>query len=835
MMYRQLSLFSGGGIADNRNKVNQPDHATIAIGLGGTGIDCLRTFKQHVYDCIQPDDPKAVIPSYSRFGFLAVDAWSCMEHNGQPSNIDQNTEYFDLSVPNLSSFLEWTRALALAGKPAWAWFGNGREAQIPSTVTYGTLGFRRIGRALLMARSQAFLEQLIQLIRDVRSGSATYSPVHIHVFSGMGGGLGSGVFLDVCYLVQYALQIAGGYEDARIFGYGFLPDVALSKLGNARDSAIEQNIKANSYAFMKELDYCMNFDRNQGHWEQQYRGFGISSTQRPVHLCYLISLTVDGRLLEDPEVLMDTVAEHILFGNPIACAHTFMTEPGRYGVLGASVVESPSCEATEYLVARVFDEMAKLGSNEFAEKDVYAFAEANGLTFHALLKSLTTGCNQDLITSQLNELDYRQFLQMEESDLEEPNELQLPEEIMQFYYDYLKVLREKFTINTKQLLRQWQVTPEGQGSSAEPGQIVAALFGMVSDASKGPLYASMFLKGGPTKGLVDFLKGVMREIQMEMWRQEMNVPLRVGDVKRTRASFLHPKIFTMATQTRRRSFNAFICAVAALMDAKCRLAALCELHDLLHTLMVEAERLFDHYFEPYARTVEELTVVFRDNIQYLCAENKTAVKSLGRLFMPMKQLQQYCDQMLGTVNMAGMFAAFHFEFFRMHDVWFFGDENKTRKAVSDWSLKVLAKELNMTFTDFLEQSLQTVDPTILARAFYEHMLKPCYRSCVPCFAMRPQFDWNNIQKYVTCRIPDHVPVVLSAAQELQQAMPEVQLQDGNCPNRVSITCQAYGVSLNDYQLVEECREAYRYCRQRLHIYNGTAKDSRDWRMLPDPI
>lgn len=41
-MFSQLLLSTGGGIISNTQKDVQEKCVTLAIGLGGTGVDCLR-------------------------------------------------------------------------------------------------------------------------------------------------------------------------------------------------------------------------------------------------------------------------------------------------------------------------------------------------------------------------------------------------------------------------------------------------------------------------------------------------------------------------------------------------------------------------------------------------------------------------------------------------------------------------------------------------------------------------------------------------------------------------------------------------------------------------
>lgn len=51
-VYKKLLINTGGGIISKRQQEEQVQNtASILIGLGGTGIDCLRTIKTQVQRC----------------------------------------------------------------------------------------------------------------------------------------------------------------------------------------------------------------------------------------------------------------------------------------------------------------------------------------------------------------------------------------------------------------------------------------------------------------------------------------------------------------------------------------------------------------------------------------------------------------------------------------------------------------------------------------------------------------------------------------------------------------------------------------------------------------
>ena len=105
-MYRQLLLSTGGGIISNTQKDKQEKCVTLAIGLGGTGVACLRNLKRQVYERLQADDPNDPIPTYSHIKFLAVDTdKTSLEADGKINSLDESTEFFDISSPNIQLLL----------------------------------------------------------------------------------------------------------------------------------------------------------------------------------------------------------------------------------------------------------------------------------------------------------------------------------------------------------------------------------------------------------------------------------------------------------------------------------------------------------------------------------------------------------------------------------------------------------------------------------------------------------------------------------------------------------------------------------------------------------
>lgn len=74
-VYKDLLLREGGGILSSAQMAEElKDKAAILIGLGGTGIDCLREIKKAVRVQIRPENPNADSKKWRNIHFLAVDS-----------------------------------------------------------------------------------------------------------------------------------------------------------------------------------------------------------------------------------------------------------------------------------------------------------------------------------------------------------------------------------------------------------------------------------------------------------------------------------------------------------------------------------------------------------------------------------------------------------------------------------------------------------------------------------------------------------------------------------------------------------------------------------------
>ena len=200
-------------IIDSSQQFVQDDSAVLAIGLGGTGVDCLRTLKRRVYERLRPDNPDDAVPRYDHIRFLAVDTDAKGMKKAQRDGfgeLDLDTEFFDISYSGKLSTLFAQKRENLANDSAYQEWLQFIKLNHVGTVNIGAGGVRQVGRFLLMEHAAGFVSKVVGLINGAMTNAAGGArTVYVHVFSGMGGGTGSGTFLDACYLVREALLRAG--------------------------------------------------------------------------------------------------------------------------------------------------------------------------------------------------------------------------------------------------------------------------------------------------------------------------------------------------------------------------------------------------------------------------------------------------------------------------------------------------------------------------------------------------------------------------------------------------------------------------------------------------
>lgn len=848
-MYKQLLLSAGGGIISNEQKEKQGNCVTLAIGLGGTGISCLSNLKRMVYERLQADNPEDLVPTYSQIKFLAIDTdCQLLQTVGKINSPEGYAEIFDLSNPNIDGLLS---DASIAPEYQWlkiATSEKGEPSQRLRSLTEGTGGVRQIGRLMIISKSDAFVNKVIQLIEEAKRGFSYGVDVNIHIFSGVGGGTGSGIFLDVCYLVQKALYDIGEGGHAVTHGYFFLPDVNLSIPSIAANPIVSSYIMANGYAAMKELDYCMNFETNGGEWSQQYRGFQVGPIKtQPVDFCYLISEhTLKGSLFEKGFFhAMDVVGEyvlHFLVHNDIdmrenlayySAAASLSNEQGdnyRYILLGSSNAIVPKREITTYLASKMFMAVSNLGSRYPSDGEIKQFAKENTLHFEGLLEQVMNGTSYKM---PVIELEASMFRDMPEGDLL-TTDLILPDTIIRPYRDIQFRISAIVDQNIHALTQEWKRNEiqENRGNISKVWQLFFALERIAEDPKRGPIYALTILNGTGRQNLIEILNSNLKFILEQVKKSQDDRSFRVKAVKETRSAYLHPGFL----QNRQRLFNTFMAAVAEYFEYDSMRIVFEKMLNMTRIIREQFIELYRGYFAPYENVYSELIETFRENYSAMShdaefmALNDSSVMYLPRFDSKMKGL---LDDVVEQIDLEQEVKRFNETFFRADSSWINEEENKIVKFVSDFVKNVYDKYIQKSINDYLEIHFNTKDQVILQRKILVDILQPLNDMASPLFWKDPVYDSTGVSVgYIS--VPDHSAIITEAANRLTYENPEIKLLRTSLADRIQIIRCIYGIPMSEYNGLGTYYEIYKSdSAVGRHLYEYTERDPRDWRKLPN--
>lgn len=853
-MYRQLLLSTGGGILSNIQKDAQEACVTLAIGLGGTGVSCLRNLKRQVYDRLQADDPNAEVPTYSHIKFLAVDTdRSSLEADGKINSLDESTEFFDISSTDIQGLLASTKVLA--GQPELDWLQvtdpeHGKKGLTIFSATAGAGGVRQIGRLLLIQKSDQFVHKVSLLVNDAKRGFPTGVDVNVHIFAGMGGGTGSGTFLDVCYLVQKALNDIGEGGHALTFGYFFLPDVNLSVPQIAAMPAVSKYISSNGFSAMKELDYCMNLEVNGGKWEQQYHGFHFGPVRnQPVNCCHLISANaINGATLAHGyDYAMNVVTDFIMqflvkndinmtthianYGTAMGMVSKSAGANYKYILLGASNAVVPTREIMTYLASKLFEAISDIKDKTPTDADIEKFAQQNDLTVQGLLKQVMakTSYNMPAI-----ELDMKMFREMTEQDLATPDQLILPATIMDPYRNLQNRMLGIVETNTEALTHAWnsERIREEQDNISRVWKTYYSLEDVVQDPDRGPFYASVILNGSGRKNLVDILRGDKKAVQNQIQQISADLGLRMQQVKAARTAFLHPGFMA----NRSKLFAAFVASVANYYTCDSQIKVLEKMEIMLQKMIEQFINLYSSCFEPYQKVIQKLITTFHEN--YRTLSDGTISSTLDDPFiMPLLKMDEnmweQLDKTVSKLNLAQEKQNFNSAFFKADKIWSTDDERKITKFVSDYFTATFAEYTVKTITNYLEMRFNTTDPQQLQNKTFMEIMRPLSQMATPLFWKSGNFQASqgNIG-YIS--VPEDAAVITSAAQKLINEDPNLRMVKSSFANRIFLLRCLCGVPLYAYNGTELYEQEYSAdTSEGKHLYLPTERNSKNWSKLPN--
>ncbi|GIW44762.1 MAG: hypothetical protein KatS3mg077_2044 [Candidatus Binatia bacterium] len=251
---------------------------TILIGLGGTGKHALLHAKRKYIETFGEVPPLVK--------FLLIDTTPAVTDQLEARTPGGEVRKVRLT-PSEVLFIEARGASMLpqVNDEIRSWFPP--KADLKANIISGAGQIRALGRLALFANARIVYDtfrDLLSQARDYRTERVradwefVYEPYSPHltvcVVASLAGGTGSGVFLDVGMILRDLLK-----DEEQLFAYLLLPDIYVNRPGT-------QNVEANAYGALRELDYYMSLPGTHCY---QFGGREIEVRKKPFDMVFLVN------------------------------------------------------------------------------------------------------------------------------------------------------------------------------------------------------------------------------------------------------------------------------------------------------------------------------------------------------------------------------------------------------------------------------------------------------------------------------------------------------------------------------------------------------------------
>ena len=841
-VYSRLLLSTGGGIVSTQQQAEQTQNtATLLIGLGGTGVHCIRTIKTQVYTRLKPDNPNAAVPAYSHIRFLGVDAaeksrggllsespaQDNSQKSGQAMSLD-GMEFFSIANKQLDRVFSEEGRAALQMRDDLTWL-DWEQIPVPNLSDAGAGGIRQIGRFMMMDKSDVFYAKLEQEISAAKSGLEN-PRVNIHIFSGLSGGTGSGCFLDVCYMVRSLAAKMGGVT---VFGYFFLPDVNLANV-SYENVDVRSYIPKNGYAAMQELDYCMCLPQNGGSFRQVYKGHRpISWSAPPVSMCHLICAT-DQNNKEIPDAYnyaLNVTAEYVM---------DFLTDSDKkfefaligaqmaYCVIGASCASIPLREINTYLASELFERFASISRNVPIQSDVEDLA----------ISALALGAQN---IDDVYEYLYREIqdgMSLDYPPYPDDWKFALTYGDSQLVDHYKHEFGEK--VRRVESNAQSMVSSDNQRSIF--GRITGALYDVLRDYNRGPIFAYRMLSAAESHNLLNLIDSWIRQNATRKEQESMNTDLREKDYSDACSAFRNRRNRKMFDSDKKR-FADYEFYLSLLYQHRLSMEVYDRLDMVLREFRKQIVSVTASYYIKLSRVMDTLINTFEDNRNALASQQ--TLQQNPSFIIPMmtiSDLKKTLDEGVAQINVPSMLDSFMMLLINNPDEWLQEDEYKITRLVTDFFVKnAFSGFASRTITNFLRDMYENktggkVTDEQLSNFIYADWMKLLTQRASPLFYSNNIWPQSEMSKLAFLSFPAESAAIKSAAHKMHNEQNLWGLKESALTDRIFVMCSACGLPLGSYNNCNEYeRTFFSGSQPGRHYYEGKPVEGMafdNWNNLP---
>ena len=839
-LIRNLALSQGGGIISYNQQAKQEENiVNIFIGLGGTGVDCLREIKTQVYNRIEPDlitnDGKVV---YEHIRFLGVDHDEMSFHSIGDEDSRCNclplfeSEMFALAGSGIT--LKAVKAVKQARDvyTQYAWLSDG--------IGYEPGCLRQNGRFLIMANADKFMARVQNVIADSKRGLCNPRVV-IHIISGLGGTTGSGIFLDVCYMLREILKTEC---NTGMCGYFFTPDV---NVAHVQSNNVKEYIQQNGYAALQELDYCMNIEKNHGKFRQEYTGGKLIDWDRaPVDYCHLISAQDNnGNVRQDAynyamkvtseyvfEFLVKPVKLH-LDSEKVICGE--LEKDKKYGYfidylsIGASSAVVPLKEINTYLATRLFDRFSEVGKDIPGESDVWNFTvgvfgedksdkDIQSRVYDAIYATLQGDAKNS----------YTQWdgtaKQMEKNGDQE----------MVYFYEVQTAEKEGILAKNRDRLL------DAENRDSLISRVKKIMYTVITDINRGPIFGFNILNGANNFSIDNVISGLITT-NTEKLNSLRKFTKRKEDKRNdAKNDWDAHNIFNKSDRCK-----TYVNKVYDIEQQRYLEKSYMYMDELLNSVRLQIRKISTEYYSVLSQIYKNLRETFKDNSSVLAKgiivdEVKGSEKSLIDINDP--NMQQALVRELRKVSPNIVFRQLIEALLDDEKSWksnakiartvtrFFVGEKKENKEPG-----IFHDFADKTIENFLEIVYDTDDKDKIAEKIKNGWLSELHSSAAPLVYKDNKVYEETIATLCRMSVPIGALSLKKAADEYIQVNSDTEIAVTGAKNRLWCLTYAAGFPICSLMGLDEVeREYFTTSRIGTHSYESTGLDTEfsDWRKLP---
>ena len=860
-MYEGLLLSTGGGIITDLKKSAQQGEPTIIIGLGGTGVDALKVVKKKVYEQLIPDNPNDEIPEYKNIGFLAIDTdYIDTERNGNGFHYLKNDECLDIRVPNLNAKM---KADIERKQAEFAWLQS--ELNLFGGPGAGTV--RQVGRYCLFKNIDKIMAKILEL-KSIVTTDSKVSKVNVHILAGISGGTGSGIFIDMCYIIR---DLLGG--DTTLFGYFFMPDVNLNKAGIAGNPLIMNRIKSNGYAALKELNYTMSLNQSGDSFPQYYGGASRYSIKKisepPVDLCHLISsIDKNGQPIPNGyRYSMNVVGEYILshlvqVHNMPALIAAINKKHGvnlNYHILGASTAELPTKEIGTYLAARLYEKIgAGLTENRPNDHAVSEHADAMGLSLDIFRKKLygegdyriyNAGAIQWEGADDFSIEDILNTQIVVDNEVNDTN-IAITDRILRparlWREKNAGILEENFEKLTRDL-DDFTIIGDGENTTTLISTVFQYLQNkVVANFSYGAVYASKLTHNPQGKTLNDCLSGIIAEAGRAKQHLEYDIGQRGRDIFEA-AMFCRKKctgIF-VTKKKQEEGISRYKSAIRAYYQNEFDINVYQKIQRMADILQAQIDKeyypnsLYPKYFKPMEKMLLELKDTFAENDKFFITPNTMKDEFAWKIVSFDEIKDHISEEFIRQTGAAETeYKIFIKNIMAQHDKWIDGDRYKVEKMITSYISDVFRPVLSASMDSYLNDKYGTHGnlQALQGKIKTDLLEKGVLAKAEPIFYINSKYTIATAQKDALS-VPAVEPNVCIAAQSIA-AMKPLTVRYTGLSDKISAIKFESGVPLYAYALIDDLENQYvsMWASKGRHLYEITDRNKNiNWAALPSVI